>query len=76
MKQAMIRLCPAWIAKTSAFGFTEPHRIHSILVGYHNPTFLASSGRLYPTATPRTCSICDNSKTIYDRLAEYPNISD
>jgi hypothetical protein len=74
MKQAMIRLRLGWIAKVSAFGSTEPHRIHSILVGYHNPTFLASSGWLHSAAAPRACSACDTSRTIHDRLAEYSDI--
>jgi hypothetical protein len=69
MKQAMIRLRLGWIAKVSALGSTEPHRIHSTLVGYHNPTFLASSGRLHSAAAPRACSACDTSRTIHDRLA-------
>jgi hypothetical protein len=74
MKQAIIRLRLVWIAKVSAFGPTEPHRIHSTLVGYHNPTFLASSGRLHPVAAPRACGACDISRMIYNRLVEYSNI--
>jgi hypothetical protein len=75
MKQAMIRQSPCWFAKISAFGSTEPHRIHSTLVGYRNAAFLASPGCLYLVA-PRTCSVCDVSKMLHDRLAGHSSISD
>jgi hypothetical protein len=75
MKQAMTRQSPCWIAKISAFGSTEPHRIHSTLVGYRNPAFLASPGCLYSVA-PRTFGVCDISKMLHDRLLRRSSISD